>query len=128
MKLDLTSKVVNRESPSNISGRLPVSVLKLAENVSFNSVRMSDHSSGKDKHIRYIPRLTSALNSVGMEPNTPGFLAIVKDPVQSSLGMKTLWKAKAVHYLRKDARLSCGKEPLSRLSATLKISSIKRNR
>jgi len=59
IKLDLTSKVAKLESPSNISGRLPVSVLKLAENVS---------------------RLVSALNSVGIEPNTPGFLAIVKDP------------------------------------------------
>ena len=85
MKLDLTSKVVNLDSRSNISGRLPVSVLKLAEKVSSHSVRRnSNHFSGRDMYIRYIPRLTRALNSVGMEPNTPGFLAIVSDPVQSN--------------------------------------------
>lgn len=39
IKLDLTSKVAKLESPSNISGRLPVSVLKLAENVSTPLVR-----------------------------------------------------------------------------------------
>ena len=39
MKLDFTSKDVNRESPSNISGRLPVRVLKLAEKVSIHVVR-----------------------------------------------------------------------------------------
>lgn len=37
-------------------------------------------SRSKDQHVRNVPRLVSALNSVGIEPNTPGFLAIVKDP------------------------------------------------
>lgn len=37
MKLDLTSKVAKFERSLNISGRPPVSVLKLAENVSIIS-------------------------------------------------------------------------------------------
>lgn len=43
----------------------------------------SMNSTKEDQQARNVPRFASDLNSTGMEPKTPGFLAIVKDPAQT---------------------------------------------